>query len=142
MGRFARVIDGALRRRQKRLEAARKAQEEARRAAIPLYEKVMPILREAESDLERADIKVDYEPPLHFARAEDKQYLVFQLKPKSGIRTSIYRVAYNIRTQEFWAYRHWQARKMQVLFHALIYEVTDSQIAEILKAAILEATQL
>jgi hypothetical protein len=71
MGRFARVIDGALRRRQKRLEAARRAQEEARRAAIPLYEKVMPILREAESDLERAEIKVDYEPPLHFARAED-----------------------------------------------------------------------
>jgi hypothetical protein len=141
MGRFSRVVDRALKRRQERLEAARKAQEDARRAAIPLYEKVMPLLQEAESDLERAEIKVDYEPPLHFARAEDKQYLLFQLKPKSGIRTSIYRVAYNIRTQELWAYRHWQARKMQVLFHCLIYELADNQIIDILKTAILEATQ-
>jgi hypothetical protein len=99
MGRFAPTIDRALRRRQKRLEAAKRAQEDARRAAIPLYEKVMPLLREAELDLERAEIKVDYEPSLHFARDEDKQYLLFQLKPKSGIRTSVYRVAYNTKTR-------------------------------------------
>ena len=142
MGRFARIIDRALKRRQKRLEAIKRAQEAAKRAAIPLYEKVTPLLREAESDLERAEIKVDYEPSLSFARAEDKQYLLFQLKPKSGIRTSVYRVAYNTKTQEFWVYRHWQTRKMQVLFHCLIYDVTDNQIADILKSAILEATQI
>ncbi len=124
------------------LEAIKRAQEAAKRAAIPLYEKVTPLLREAESDLERAEIKIDYEPSLSFARAEDKQYLLFQLKPKSGIRTSVYRVAYNTKTQEFWVYRHWQARKMQVLFHCLIYDVTDNQIADILKSAILEATQI
>ena len=124
------------------MEAIKRAQEAAQRAAIPLYEKVMPLLREAESDLERAEIKIDYEPSLSFARAEDKQYLLFQLKPKSGIRTSVYRVAYNTKTQEFWVYRHWQARKMQVLFHCLIYDVTDNQIADILKSAILEATQI
>jgi hypothetical protein len=70
----------------------RGAEEDAKRAILPFYNKVMPILNEAKSDLDRAAteeprIEINYHPNADFRRDPDTEFIFFQLRPNTGAPT-------------------------------------------------------
>jgi hypothetical protein len=142
VGRFSQTIQAVLDKQRAKDEKQSEAREAARKAVLPLYEKVMPVLNDAKAELGTLKIEVDFDPRLEFDKDADKEDLLFRLRPASGKQTPVYRFSYNPKKRLFWAIRHdLQTRKPRTLTHGPINDVTENDIVDIVNSAILEATE-
>jgi hypothetical protein len=110
MGRFDSKFDDEVTRREAERDERDQTKHVENDAALPLYERVMPILERARRELEPKDITVDFSPELSLPH--DRQHLRFQLIcNKNGARSSVYRLSLNAKHGQLRAHKCEPSRK-------------------------------
>src|SRR5437762_2372949 len=120
------------------------AKQKEREAARPLLEKVMPFLSAAKTDLEESGITIDFNPRWDHP-SDGQQYLVFQLqRTDKSTKGSVFRFTLSPTKGAFFAHRLTPREKNEKLLLEAknIGEVTEDQIASVIREAVMEFAAL
>jgi len=145
MGKYSTMFNKELEQlRHDRETQKEQAEQKEREAARPLLEKLMPFLAAAKSDLEESGITIDFNPRWDHPR-DGRQYLVFQLqRTDQSAKGSVFRFTLGLPNEPFFAHRLTPREKNEkLLFQAKnIEEVTEDQIASVIRDAVMEFVAL
>jgi hypothetical protein len=144
MGRFDSKFDDEVTRREAERDERDQTKHVENDAALPLYERVMPILERARRELEPKDITVDFSPELSLPH--DRQHLRFQLIcNKNGARSSVYRLSLNAKHGQLRAHKCEPSDAREgdrELFRTTLGNATDAEIEGVVDLAIEEIAPL